>query len=59
MKRFPAAIALAPLLALPAAVQPQGAVGLYSDATVTGSILEPSPVAVADDASSPFPRASR
>ena len=49
MKHVTAA-ALLPLLACPALAQPQGKVGLYSDVTVTGSILEPSPVAVAEDA---------
>ena len=49
MKHVTAA-ALLPLLACPALGQPQGTVGLYSDVTVEGSILEPSPVAVAEDA---------
>lgn len=36
--------------ALPAAAQPVGKVGEYSDVTVQGSILEPTPVPVAPDA---------
>src|SRR5690606_17609170 len=30
--------------------QPGGTIGLYSDVTITGSILEPSPIDVPDDA---------
>jgi len=41
------AIALA---APPVLAQPQGTIGQYSDATVTGSVLEPRPIDVPDDA---------
>ncbi|MDF2798141.1 MAG: hypothetical protein K0R85_885 [Devosia sp.] len=37
-------------LASPAAAQPQGTVGQYSDVTIDGSILEPNPLEIADDA---------
>lgn len=33
-----------------ALAQPTGQVGLYSDVTITGSVLEPSPIDIADDA---------
>lgn len=39
----------ATLIPLAALAQPQGEIGLYSDATVQGSILEPRPVVVTDD----------
>lgn len=38
------------LLAMPAFAQPQGTIGEYSDVTVQGSILEPEPVTISDDA---------
>lgn len=44
-----AALPLA-LVPLPSLAQPQGKVGLYSDVTITGSILEPSPIDISDDA---------
>ncbi|MBP1807075.1 PQQ-dependent sugar dehydrogenase [Rubellimicrobium aerolatum] len=47
MRRLPL---LALVLATPATAQVEGTVGEYSDATVTGSILEPEPVTVTDDA---------
>jgi Raf kinase inhibitor-like YbhB/YbcL family protein len=51
MKRVLPASALLLLLACPASAQPQGTVGTYSDVTVEGSILEPTPIPpVADDA---------
>ena len=37
-------------LTFPAFAQPQGTIGEYSDATVEGSILEPKPITVSDDA---------
>lgn len=40
-------LALAPL---PGLAQPQGKVGLHSDVTITGSILEPSQIDISDDA---------
>lgn len=43
------ASALLSLLACPAVAQPQGKVGAYSDVTITGTILEPAPVAPAAD----------
>ncbi|WEK03669.1 MAG: YbhB/YbcL family Raf kinase inhibitor-like protein [Candidatus Devosia phytovorans] len=42
--------AAALLLASPSLAQPQGTIGEYSDVTVEGSILEPEPVTVSDDA---------
>ncbi len=51
MQHIPAAFALVPLLAAAAGAQPQGEVGLYSDVTIVGSVLEPKPIPVADDAS--------
>jgi Raf kinase inhibitor-like YbhB/YbcL family protein len=41
---------LAIVSASPALAQPQGTIGLYSDATVEGSILEPEPISITDDA---------
>lgn len=41
---------IAAALPLAGVAQPQGSIGLYSDATVQGSILEPEPVTVEDDA---------
>ncbi|SEP80944.1 Raf kinase inhibitor-like protein, YbhB/YbcL family [Devosia sp. YR412] len=38
------------LVAIPAFAQPQGTIGEYSDVTVQGSILEPEPVTISDDA---------
>lgn len=38
------------LVALPAAAQPQGTVGQYSDVTIEGTVLEPRPIIVSDDA---------
>ncbi len=40
----------AAMLATTALAQPQGTIGDYSDATVEGSILEPQPIKVTDDA---------
>lgn len=45
-----ASIAVLALLPATALAQVEGKVGEYSDATVQGSIVEPEPVAVADDA---------
>lgn len=42
--------ATALLAAAPVLAQPQGTIGQYSDATVEGSILEPEPITVSDDA---------
>ncbi|WP_210530154.1 PQQ-dependent sugar dehydrogenase [Rubellimicrobium arenae] len=50
MTRIPLASLPILLLAQGALAQVEGKVGEYSDATVTGSILEPEPVAVPDDA---------
>ena len=49
MNRFLSTSALLSLLACPAAAQPQGKVGEYSDVTITGAILEPRPVPPAGD----------
>src|SRR5690554_3765085 len=38
------------VLAAPAFAQPQGTIGKYSDATVEGSVLEPEPITISDDA---------
>ena len=45
-----AASTTALLVAFPALAQPQGTIGEYSDVTVEGSILEPEPVTISDDA---------
>src|SRR5690349_14996176 len=36
--------------AYPALAQPHGTIGQYSDATIGGSVLEPEPISVSDDA---------
>lgn len=51
----PTSAAILPLLLAattiqPTYAQPQGTIGQYSDATVEGSVLEPEPITVADDA---------
>lgn len=51
----PTSAAILPLLLAattiqPTYAQPQGTIGQYSDATVEGSVLEPKPITVADDA---------
>ncbi|MBJ3785090.1 PQQ-dependent sugar dehydrogenase [Devosia sediminis] len=52
MTRLPSRLAATAICLLPAAAfaQPQGNVGLYSDVTIEGAILEPEPIAVSDDA---------
>ena len=51
MRTIPLAVSLiAMAAATPALAQPQGTVGQYSDVTVEGSILEPEPITVSDDA---------
>lgn len=46
----PALAGAAILVASPALAQPQGTIGQYSDAIVEGSVLEPKPIAISDDA---------
>lgn len=50
MPRLSAALVAFLPLAQAATAQPVGEVGEYSDATVTGSVLEPKPITVTDDA---------
>jgi glucose/arabinose dehydrogenase len=50
MKHFSTAPIVVSLLAGSAWAQPQGDVGLYSDVTIEGSVLEPVPIPPADDA---------
>ena len=50
MKTALASAAMLSILACAASAQPRGSVGEYSDATIEGSVLEPRPIEVADDA---------
>jgi len=44
------AILLLPLAPAASLAQPQGSVGAFSDVTIEGSVLEPSPIEISDDA---------